>query len=167
MKIVCLEKMSTAMDAIAYLYHKYHLVLRSSKAIGKETTIVAMVLGRTAPDPGVGSPVELSGGDASGLLNLIRVGKALPSKSISSEEAPPPFLQVQPTGSPGNKDVLEPRMLGKPGAGLGTAMAAEIIGDNEDVTCRIVGFDVLKQSDVVRRVARSATPGQLLAITYS
>ena len=67
----------------------YSLVLRSLKAIRKEAAIMAMVLGRTSPDPRVGSPVELSGGDPRGLLNLIGVGKALSSQGIAAEEAPP------------------------------------------------------------------------------
>ena len=33
-----------------------------------------MILGRTSPEPWVGSPVELSGLHASGLLNLIGIG---------------------------------------------------------------------------------------------
>ena len=57
---------------------------------------MAMILGRSAPDPGIGSPVELSGSDASGLLNLIRVGKALAGQRIATEKAPPALLQVEP-----------------------------------------------------------------------
>lgn len=38
-------------------------------------------------------------------------------------------------------------------------MDPQIIGDHEDITGRIVGFDVGKQSDVVGRVARSSTSG--------
>jgi len=48
-------------------------------------------------------------------------------------------------------------MLSHPGLGLSTAMATEIIRDKENVARRIVGFDVGKQSDVVGRVARSAS----------
>ena len=72
------------------------LVLRSLKTIRKEAAIVAMILGRSSPDPGIGSPVELSGSDASGLLNLIRVGKALAGQRIATEKAPPALLQVEP-----------------------------------------------------------------------
>jgi len=79
-------------------YNGYELLLRSLKAIRKETVIMAMILGRTSPDPRVGSSVELSGGDPRGLLNLIRVGKALSSQSIAAEEAPPALLQVEPAG---------------------------------------------------------------------
>ena len=48
---------------------------------------MAMILGRSTPDPGIGSPVELSCRDARGLLDLIRVGKALSSQRITPEEA--------------------------------------------------------------------------------
>jgi hypothetical protein len=126
-----------------------------------------MVLGRSTPDPRVGALIELSGGDTRGLLNLIRIGKTLPSQRIAAEEPPPPFLQVQPAGSFRNEDMVETWMLSHPGTGLGTAVTAEIIGDHEDVAHRIVDFNVSKQSDVVRRVARSSTPGQLLAIAHT
>ena len=58
-------------------------------------------------------------------------------------------------------------MLSHPGAGLGTAVTGEVVSDDEDVARGIVGFDVRKQRDVVRRVARSGTPGQLLAIAHA
>jgi hypothetical protein len=71
-------------------------MLRSLKTIRKEAAIVAMILGRSAPDPGIGSPVELSRGDAGGLLNLIGEGLALASQRIATEKAPPALLQVEP-----------------------------------------------------------------------
>ncbi len=126
-----------------------------------------MILGRSTPEPGVGSPVELSGGRARRLLNLIRVGETLTCQGIATKPSPPALLQVQPACPSGNEDVMEPRMLSHPGAGLSTVMAAEIIGDHEDIACRIVGFDVLQQSDVVRRVARGGTSGELLAIAHA
>ena len=142
-------------------------VLRSLKPIRKEAPIVTRILRRTSPDPGVGSPVELSGRDTRGLFHFISVGKTLPCQGIAPEQAPPAFLQVQPTGSSRNEDVMEPGMLSHPGAGLGTAVTGEVVGDDEDVACGIVRFDVRKQRDVVRRVTRSGTPGQLLAIAHA
>ena len=68
------------------------LVLRSLKAIRKEPAIVAMVLRRPTPDPGLSPPVELFGGDVGGLLDLTGVGKALPSQRIAAEQAPPALL---------------------------------------------------------------------------
>jgi len=85
-----------------------------------------MVLGRPTPDPGLSPQVELPGGDAGGLLDLIGRGLALPSQRIAAAQAPPALLQVQPAGAFGNEDLLEPRMLGQPGAGLGTVVAGEV-----------------------------------------
>ena len=51
-----------------------------------------MILGRSTPDLGIGSPVELSGSDARGLLNLIGEGLALSSQGIAAEEIPPALL---------------------------------------------------------------------------
>ena len=87
------------------------LVLRSLKAIRKEAAIVTMILGRTSPDPRFGSPVELSGRDASGLLNLIRVGETLTRQGIATEQSPPALLQIEPAGPSRNEDLVEPGML--------------------------------------------------------
>ena len=46
-------------------------------------------------------------------------------------------------------------------------MAGEVVGDDEDVARRIGGFDVGKQRDVVRRVARGGAAGQFLAIAHT
>jgi hypothetical protein len=56
---------------------------------------MAMILGRSTPDPRFGSPVELSRRDAGGLLDLLGIGKALPGERIAAEEAPPALLQVE------------------------------------------------------------------------
>ncbi len=58
-------------------------------------------------------------------------------------------------------------MTFQPGAGLETVVTGEIIGDDEDVARGIVGFDVGEQGNVVRRVARGGTSGQLLAIAHA
>ena len=112
-----------------------------------------MILGRASPDPGCGSQVELGRRDTCRLLDFRRGGETLPSEGIAAEEPPPAFLQIQPAGSRGDKDVLEARMLGHPGACLSTVMAGEIVGDDVNVPAGIIGFDLLKQSDVVRGVA--------------
>jgi hypothetical protein len=70
-------------------HYLLRLVLHSSKAIRKETVQVTSCFRRSSPDPGLGSMVELSRGDTGCLLNLVRIGKALPSQGIASEEAPP------------------------------------------------------------------------------
>jgi len=128
-------------------------MLRSLNAVTKDTPIMTMILGRASPDPGLSSPVELSRRYMRRLLDFRGGGETLPSQGIATEEPPPAFLQIQPAGSRRDKDVMEARMLCHPGAGLSTVMAAEIIGDDEDVACRVVSFNVLKESDIVRGVA--------------
>ncbi len=44
-------------------------------------------------------------------------------------------------------------------------MAAQVVRDNKNVSCRVVGFDVLEQLNVVLRIARSRTARDFLAIT--
>ena len=132
---------------------KRSLVLRSSKAIRKKATIMAMILGRPSPHPGFGSQIELSGRDAGGLLNLIGIGKALSSQRIATEEAPPALLQVEPAGSFGNEEVVNAGVLGQPGAGLSAVMAAEIISNDEDVSRRVVSFDVGERGNVALGIA--------------
>ena len=58
-------------------------------------------------------------------------------------------------------------MFSHPGASLSTIVAGEVVGDDEDVAGRMIGFDVGKQGNVVGRVARSGTPGHLLAIAHT
>src|SRR5260370_9835417 len=130
------------------------LVLRSLNPITKEATEATRHLGRSTPDPGFGASIELSRGDAGGLFDLVGIGKTLAGQHITSEEPPPALLQVEPARAGGNEDLMEPRMLGQPGAGLGTVVAGKGVGDDEDVARRIVGFHVPKQSNGVRPVGR-------------
>ena len=141
-------------------------MLRSLNAVTKESAVVAVILGRPTPDPGFGSPIELIGGDAGGLLDLLGISEALPSKRVAAEEAPPALLQVQPAGSCWNEDVVEAWMPFQPGTRLQTIMTAEIVADDEDVSVRVVGFDIGKPRNVAFRIARSRTARQLLAIAH-
>src|SRR6266568_4531809 len=56
------------------------LVLSSLNTVTKEMAIVAMILGRTSPHPGLGPQVELSGRHASSLFDFLGIGKTLPSE---------------------------------------------------------------------------------------
>ncbi len=82
-------------------------MLRSLNTVTKEMAMMARELGRSSPDPRLGSMVELSRGNASGLLDFVWVGKALPGQGIAAEEPPPALLQVEPAGSCRNEDVVE------------------------------------------------------------
>ena len=128
---------------------------------------MTVVLGWPTPDPGLGAPIQLLGGDASGLFDLLGIGKALSGQCIAAEEPPPAFLQIEPACSRRNEDVVNARVPLQPGARLQTRMTAEIVADDEHVTLGIVGFDVGQERDVAFRVARSRAARELLAITYS
>ena len=121
----------------------------------------------STPDPGFSSEIELSGGDAAGLLDLCGIGKTLPSKGIAAEEAPPPLLQVEPACPSRNEDVMDAWMPLEPGLGLETRMTAEIIGDDEDIASRIIGFNVGERGNIALGIARSRTAGQHLAIAHT
>jgi hypothetical protein len=129
------------------------VVLGSLNPVTKDTPRMPMILGRTAPDPGCGASVELGRRDTRRLLDLIGVGETLASQRIAAEEPPPAFWQIQPASSSRDKDVMQTRMLGHPGAGLRAVMATEIIRDNKEIRPRIISFDVLQESDIVRGVA--------------
>lgn len=66
-----------------------------------------------------------------------------------------------------DEGVVEAGMLFHSGTSLSTVVAGKVVSVHIDVTFRIVSFVVGKQSDVVRGVARSGTPGQLLAIAHA
>ena len=98
--------------------------------------------GRTPPNPGPGAPIELSGGDAGRLLDFLGIGKTLPGERITAEEAPPALLQIEPTGSRGDEELMEAWMRFQPGTGLEAVMAASVIGDNEEVARGVIGLNV-------------------------
>ena len=147
-------------------YMRIILVLHSSKAIGKKTATMTRRPGRASPDPWFGPQVELSSRDTGGLLDFLGIGKALPSQRIAAEEAPPALLQIEPTGSSGDEDLMEAWMRFQPGAGLETVVTTEIIGDDEDVAGRIIRFDIGQRSNVALGIARGRTAGQHLAIAH-
>jgi len=103
---------------------------------------MTVVLGWPTPDPGLGAPIQLLGGHTGGLLDLFGIGEALPGKRIAAEEPPPAFLQIEPACSRRDEDVVNARMLLQPGARLQARVTAEIVADDEEVSPRVVGFDV-------------------------
>jgi len=128
-------------------------MLSSLNTVIKETAVVSVIFGRASPDPGFGSQVELSRRHASGLLDLLGIGETLTGEGIAAEEAPPTFLQIEPTGSRRNEDVLEAGMAFQPGARFEAIMTAEIVADDVEVAFGIVGFDVGQKRDVALGIA--------------
>ena len=141
-------------------------MLRSLKTVTKETPVVSRYLWRASPDPWFGPQVELSSRDAGSLLDFLGIGKALPSQRIAAKEAPPALLQIEPTGSSGDEDLMEAWMRFQPGAGLETVVTTEIIGDDEDVAGRIISFDIGQESDVLLGVTRSSAARQFFPIAH-
>src|SRR2546421_8738248 len=104
-----------------------------------------MILGGTSPEPRVGSPVELSCSDASGLLDLVGVGKTLSSQGITAEEPPPALLQIEPARSFGNEDVVNAGVLSQPSAGLSVVVAVSVFINTVYVSGWIFGLKALTQ----------------------
>lgn len=125
---------------------------------------MASRFGRSTPDPRFGSSIELRRCHLHGLLNLIGVGKTLASQRIAAEDAPPAFLEVEPTGPFGNEDLPDAWVLSEPGACFQAIVTAQIVCNDEDLPLGIVRFDGLEQLNVVFGIARSRTVRDLLAI---
>lgn len=62
--------------------------------------------------------------------------------------------------------MLDAQMVRQPGARFQTVMTAQIIRDDENISDRIVGFDLFEQLNGVPGIARGRTPCDLLAITH-
>ena len=142
------------------------LVLRSLKPIRKTAREIATGSRWPSPHPGLGAVVELLGGDSPRLLDLGRIRKALARQGVTTEEAPPALLQIQPACACRDKDVMQARMLGHPGAGLGAVVAGEIVRDQVQVARRVRRFDVSQQSTVIRGVARGGRPGEFFPVPH-
>lgn len=125
---------------------------------------MAAPLGRPSPDPGLGSVVELFGGHLHRSLDLTGIGKALTGERIAAEEPPPTFLEIEPTGSFRDEDVLETRMVCQPGARLQAVVTAQVVGDNKDIARGIVRFDLFEQFNVIFGIPRRGTTREFLAI---
>jgi hypothetical protein len=84
-------------------------MLCSSKAITKEAAEGAARFGRPPPDPGLGPVVELLGRHPHYSFNLLSIRKAVASKGITTEQAPPPLLEIEPARAFGDEHMLELR----------------------------------------------------------
>jgi hypothetical protein len=72
-------------------------------AITKEPMQTAPGFGQSSPHPWFCPVVELHRRHLHGSFNLISIGEALSSERITTEEAPPAFLEVEPAGTLGNE----------------------------------------------------------------
>ncbi len=104
------------------------------------------------------------GGDPRRLVDLAAVGKRLPGQRLATEQTPPAFLQIQPTGTGGHKHLLHPWMLRQPCLNRRALVTGEIVRDERAVALRIRLGDGLEQLQLPSRVARARRQGQRLSV---
>ena len=75
------------------------LVLHSSKQVDETMSELPVRSWWSSPNPGLGAMVQLAGGEVGGRLDLIVVSEALARTGIPSEESPPSFNEIEPTGA--------------------------------------------------------------------
>ncbi len=121
-------------------------------------------LGRPSPDPGLSASIELRRGDPPGLIDFTWVGKILASQRITPKEPPPALLQVEPTGSFGDEDLVDAWMLDEPGIGLRTQVARQVVRDHKDVSFGVISLDVSQESNIAFGIARGRTASQFFPI---
>jgi hypothetical protein len=61
---------------------------------------MASRFGWSSPHPGFGSPIELSRRHLHCSLDFISIGETLPGERITTEETPPPLLEIEPSLPP-------------------------------------------------------------------
>lgn len=143
------------------------LVHRSSKAIHETATKLAVQSGWTSPDPRAGVAIKLGGSDARGIRDVVVVGQGRTGERLASEEAPPPFNQIEPGGADRNEGVLNARMSRQPVLNGATGVAGEIVGNQVQVTLRIRLVEGLQQREVASGVARGCRLGEHVAVPHA
>jgi hypothetical protein len=121
---------------------------------------------RPSPDPGAGVTVELSGGDAGGVGDILGVGHRDPGEGCAAEEPPPPFDEVEPGGADRNEGVLDPRVGREPLPDRSTQVASQMVGDQEEIAARLGGVDGVQQRKIARGVACGGGLGQHLPVAH-
>lgn len=66
---------------------------------------------RTPPDPRLGMAVEVGGGNARGVGNVVGISDRYPSKGLAAEDPPSAFDEVEPGGTRGDEGMLETRVV--------------------------------------------------------
>jgi hypothetical protein len=139
-------------------------VRRSSKAIDKAATKRAVWWSGTAPDPGVSMPVELGGGQAGGVSDVVCARQRDAGEGFAAEDAPPPFDEVEPGRADWDESVLNTRTPCQPVANRTTAVTGQIVGDQIEVAMRIGVVQRVEQLQVACGIARGRGLGQRLPV---
>src|SRR5262249_45505454 len=126
---------------------------RSSTAIHEAATKRAVRWGWAPPDPRARVAVELSSGDTGDVGDVVVVGQGLPSKGLATEEAPPPFNQIEPRRPNGNEGLGDARVVWQPVANGTTEVTGQVVGDKVQVAVGIGVVNGLQERKVARGVA--------------
>src|SRR5262249_20157731 len=84
------------------------LVLRSLKGVDEPAAQASRRGWRSSPDPGLGLLVELGGGVAGDVGDVVGGCERDPGQGVAPEDPPPGFLQVEPAGADGDEGVVDP-----------------------------------------------------------
>src|SRR5260221_3031966 len=148
-------------------YLSASLVRCSSTAIHETAPKRTVRWRRASPDPGLGVVIELGGGDARGVGDVVGVGQRRAGEGCAAEEAPPPLDEVEPGCPNRNEDALDTWMRGQPVGDRATQMAGQVIGDERQGALRIGLVERLQQGEVATRVARRRGLREDLAVAHA
>src|SRR5262249_12983401 len=120
-----------------------------------------------SPDPGLGPGVEMLGRHARRQVDLLGIGEGLAGEGLPAEEAPPAFLQVEPTGPRGEGDGVDARMLPQPLLDRPAGMAGEVVADQVQLALGIGRVQPREEFQVADGVARRRGEGELVAVPHA
>jgi len=109
---------------------------------------------RTSPDPRLLALIEFVGGNDRHLVDLVAIGEGLAGERLPPKETPPAFLQIEPAGTFGNKDLVNAGMSLQPRLNGWALVTGEIVRDEIQISLRIVLLDRIQQAQVAGGVAR-------------
>src|SRR5260370_4912104 len=138
------------------------IMRRSSKALQEGAAERALWWRWSPPDPGAGVTVELSGGDAGGVGDVVGVGQRRTGEGFAPEKAPPALDEVEPGGADRNEGVLDPRVGSEPVPDGTTGAAGQVVGNQVQVAVGRGVVDRLHQTHIAREGARGSGLGQHL-----
>jgi hypothetical protein len=142
-------------------------MLRSLNAVNKKATTRARRWRWALPDPRVSALVELLGGDTRGLVNFLMVSKGLTSQGFMAKEAPPTFLQIEPTRAFGNENLMKAWVVKQPSPNRRAGMARQVVSDQIEVALRICLVDDVQQAQIALRIACWRGQGQFMAVRHT
>lgn len=122
---------------------------RSSTAVYETPTQHAVWWGRTSPDPGLSVAVELSGGEAGDVRDIVVVGEALAGVGGATKAPPPRLDEIEPARADGDEDLLNTRMGGEPVTDGTTRVTQKVVEPVEKSRC---GCSSLGAEDALRAI---------------